>query len=132
MVIVVVLLVGPRISQEIFPSAAANQFRLRFDAPDGTRVGVTEEMARRLLDTIHRVAGPGNVALTLSYVGRQGSSYPINAIFLWTSGPPHEAVMNVGLRPGASISLRDLRKTPQHIAATIPVIALLFRSWRPN
>ena len=108
-VIVVLLLVGPRISQEIFPSAASNQFRLRFDAPDGTRVGVTEEMARRLLDTIHREAGPGNVALTLSYVGTQGSSYPINAIFLWTSGP-HEAVMNVGLRPGASISLRDLEE----------------------
>jgi multidrug efflux pump subunit AcrB len=107
--IVVVLLVGPRISQEIFPSAASNQFRLRFDAPDGTRVGVTEEMARRVLETIHRVAGPGNVALTLGYVGTQGSSYPINAIFLWTSGP-HEAVMNVGLRPGASISLRDLEE----------------------
>ena len=38
-VIVVLLLVGPRLSREIFPSAAANQFRLRFDAPDGTRVG---------------------------------------------------------------------------------------------
>jgi multidrug efflux pump subunit AcrB len=108
-VIVVLLLVGPRISQEIFPSAAANQFRLRFDAPDGTRVGVTEEMARHLLETIIREAGPGNVALTLSYVGTQGSSYPINAIFLWTSGP-HEAVMNVGLRPGAPISLRDLEE----------------------
>jgi multidrug efflux pump subunit AcrB len=108
-VIAVLLLAAPRQSQEIFPSAAANQFRLRFDAPDGTRVGVTEEMARRLLDTIHREAGPGNVAVTLSYVGTQGSSYPINAIFLWTSGP-HEAVMNVGLRPGASISLRDLEE----------------------
>jgi multidrug efflux pump subunit AcrB len=108
-VIAVLLLAGPRLSREIFPSAAANQFRLRFDAPDGTRMPVTEEMARRLLDTIHREAGPGNVALTLSYVGTQGSSYPINAIFLWTSGP-HEAVMNVGLRPGASISLRDLEE----------------------
>jgi multidrug efflux pump subunit AcrB len=108
-VIVVLLLVGPRISREIFPSAAADQFRLRFDAPDGTRVSVTEAMAQRVLDTIHREAGPGNVALTLSYVGTQGSSYPINAIFLWIGGP-QEAVMNVGLRPGASISLRDLEE----------------------
>lgn len=108
-VIIVLFLVGPRLSQEMFPSAATNQFRLRFDAPDGTRMPVTEQMALRLLDTIHREAGPGNVALTLSYVGTQGSSYPINAIFLWTSGP-HEAVMNVGLRPGASISLRDLEE----------------------
>ena len=47
-------LVGPRLSREIFPSAAANQFRLRFDAPDGTRVPVTEDLARRVLDTINR------------------------------------------------------------------------------
>ena len=108
-VVAVLLLAGPRLSQEIFPSAAANQFRLRFDAPDGTRMPVTEEMARRVLDTIHREAGPSDVALTLSYVGTQGSSYPINAIFLWTNGP-HEAVLNVGLRPGASISLRNLEE----------------------
>ena len=102
-------LVAPVLSREIFPSAAANQFRLRFDAPDGTRVSVTEEMTRRVLDTINREAGPGNVALTLSYVGTQGSSYPINAVFLWTRGP-QEAVMNVALRSGASISLRDLEE----------------------
>ena len=107
--IAVLLLVGSMLSREIFPSAAANQFRLRFDAPDGTRVPVTEEMARRVLDTINREAGSGNVAVTLSYVGTQGSSYPINAVFLWTSGP-QEAVMNVALLPGASISLRDLEE----------------------
>ena len=42
--IVVIFLVGPRLSREIFSSAAANQFRLRFDAPEGTRVSVTEEI----------------------------------------------------------------------------------------
>jgi multidrug efflux pump subunit AcrB len=110
MVAIVMLgLVAPRLSREIFPSAAANQFRLRFDAPDGTRVPVTEELAQRVLDTIQHEAGPGNVALTLSYVGTQGSSYPINAVFLWTSGP-QEAVMNVALRPGSSIRLQDLQE----------------------
>ena len=98
---------APRLAREIFPSAAANQFRLRFDAPDGTRVPVTEQMTRRVLDVINREAGPGNIDTTLSYVGMQGSSYPINTVFLWTSGP-HEAVMNVALRPGASISVREL------------------------
>jgi multidrug efflux pump subunit AcrB len=107
--IAVLLLIAPRISREIFPSAAANQFRLRFDAPDGTRVPVTEELARRVLDTINREAGPGNVVITLSYVGTQGSSYPINAVFLWTSGP-QQAVMNVALRPGAAISLGNLEE----------------------
>ena len=87
------VLIAPHLAREIFPSAASNQFRLRFDAPDGTRVPVTEQMTRKVLDIINREAGPGNVDLTLGYVGTQGSSYPINAVFLWTSGP-HEAVLN--------------------------------------
>lgn len=103
----VLVLVLPKMARELFPSAGANQFRLRFDAPDGTRVPVTEQMARRVLDTVNREAGTGNVETTLSYVGLQGSSYPINTVFLWTSGP-QEAVMNISLRPGASISLRTL------------------------
>jgi multidrug efflux pump subunit AcrB len=115
----VLLLIAPRLAREIFPSAASNQFRLRFDAPDGTRVPVTEEMARRVLDIINREAGPGNVDLTLGYVGVQGSSYPINTVFLWTSGP-QEAILNVALKPGASISVHyleeKLRKTlPQEV-----------------
>jgi multidrug efflux pump subunit AcrB len=115
----VLLLIAPRLAREIFPSAASNQFRLRFDAPDGTRVPVTEEKVRRVLDIINREAGPGNVDLTLGYVGIQGSSYPINTVFLWTSGP-HEAILNVALEPGASISVHDLeeklRKTlPQEV-----------------
>jgi len=107
--IAVVVFIGPRLPREIFPSSGANQFRLRFDAPEGTRVPVTEDMARRILEAITREAGPGNIDLTLSYVGTQGSSYPINAVFLWTSGP-HEAVMNIALRPDASISVRDLEE----------------------
>lgn len=99
----------PRLSREIFPSSAATQFRLRFDAPDGTRVPLTEQMTRQVLDLVNREAGPGNIEATLSYVGLQGSSYPINTVFLWTSGP-HEAVMNIALRSGASISLRDLEE----------------------
>jgi multidrug efflux pump subunit AcrB len=107
--IAIVLFIGPRLPREIFPSSAANQFRLRFDAPEGTRVPVTEDLARRILEEISREAGSGNIDLTLSYVGTQGSSYPINAVFLWTSGP-HEAVMNIALRPDASISIHDLEE----------------------
>ena len=105
---IVLLVVAPRVAREIFP-ATASQFRLRFDAADGTRVPVTEAIARRVLDAIDREAGPGNVDLPLSYVGTQGSSYPINAVFLWTSGP-QEAIMIIALRPDATISVRDLEE----------------------
>ncbi len=52
--LMVLLLITPQIAQEIFPSAASTQFRLRIDAPDGTRVPVTEDLVRRVLATIQQ------------------------------------------------------------------------------
>ena len=80
--LLVLLLVTPRIAEEIFPSAASKQFRLRIDAPDGTRVAVTEELVKGVLAAIHETAGEKNLDLSLGYVGVQGSSYPINDVFL--------------------------------------------------
>ena len=120
--VLILVLVGPRLAEEIFPSSASTQFRLRVDAPDGTRVAVTEAMIQRVLAAITREAGVSNLDLTLGYIGTQPSSYPINSVFLWTSGP-QQAIINVGLKPGASISLRSLeenlrRKLPQEFPGT--------------
>jgi multidrug efflux pump subunit AcrB len=92
---------------EIFPSGAADEVRLRMDAPDGTRLAVTERQAQDVLKTVSDEAGPGNVDVTLSFVGNQPSSYPVNLVFLWTGGS-HEAVMNISLRPGSHVRLPDL------------------------
>jgi multidrug efflux pump subunit AcrB len=105
----VLVFVTPNIAEEIFPSAASKQFRLRIDAPDGTRVAVTEELVKRVLVSIRETAGDTNLALSLGYVGTQGSSYPINAVFLWTSGP-QQAIINVGLNPDSSIKLAELEE----------------------
>ncbi len=113
-VLLIVLLLGPRLGQELFPNIGQTQFRLRFDAPIGTRAEDTEQLATRVLDEINKAAGPGNVAITLGYVGTQGASYPINTVFLWTSGP-HEAVINVALRPGARIDVPSFEKTLRQI-----------------
>jgi multidrug efflux pump subunit AcrB len=115
--VVVVLFITPHIAEEVFPSAASTQFRLRIDAPDGTRVPVTEELVKHVLVAIHETAGDKNLDLGLGYVGTQGSSDPINAVFLWTSGP-QQAIINVGLKPDSSIKLADLeerlrKKLPQ-------------------
>ena len=103
-VLAIILLLGPRLAQELFPSVGASQFRLRFDAPTGTRAEDTERLVMGVLDEIRQAAGAQNVLITLGYVGTQGASYPINTVFLWTSGP-HEAVINVALRPEAQIDL---------------------------
>jgi len=105
----VILLLGPLMGREIFPRVNAGQLQLRFRAPIGTRVGATEIMALRVLDEIHQVAGANNVAVTLGYVGTQPPAYPINTIFLWTSGP-QEAVLRVALNPDAPISVAHLEQ----------------------
>jgi multidrug efflux pump subunit AcrB len=114
--LLVLLFITPRIAEEIFPSAASTQFRLRIDAPDGTRVAVTEQMVKRVLASIQEVAGIENLDLSLGYVGTQGSSYPINSVFLWTSGP-QQAIINVGLKQGASLKLADLE---ERLRKTLP------------
>src|SRR5215472_4560465 len=105
----VIFLFGPLMGREIFPRVSAGQLQLRFRAPIGTRVGATEVMALRVLDEIHQVAGADNVAVTLGYVGVQPPAYPINSIFLWTSGP-QESVLRVALKPNAPISIANLEQ----------------------
>jgi multidrug efflux pump subunit AcrB len=115
--ILILILIAPRLAEEIFPSAASKQFRLRIDAPDGTRVAVTEQLVKNVLAAIRDTAGEKNLGLSLGYVGVQGSSYPINDVFLFTNGP-QQAIINVGLQRDSALRLADLeeqlrKKLPQ-------------------
>jgi len=96
----ILLVVTPRLGLELFPSVDSGQFQLRMRAPTGTRVERTEEDALRMLDIVNRTAGAGNVEISTAFTGVQPSSYPVNLIQLWTSGP-HESVMRVQLKSGA-------------------------------
>jgi multidrug efflux pump subunit AcrB len=71
---------------------------LRLRAPTGTRIERTELIELRALDLIKRELGPQNVEISTAFIGVQPASYPINTIYLWTSGP-QEAVMLVALKP---------------------------------
>src|SRR5687767_3515282 len=106
---VTVYFVGGALGTEIFPSADSGQIQVRLRAPTGTRVERTEAMARTVLDTIAEAVGPENVEASLGFVGSQPSSYPVNTIYLWTSGP-HEAVLLVALKPERAISTDALQE----------------------
>ncbi len=100
--LLVIGFVGPRIGREIFPRVSSNQLLLRFRAPIGTRVEATERLSLAVLGSIEKAAGPGNVTITLGYVGAPPPNYPINTIYLWTSGQ-HEAVLRVAFSPNSGI-----------------------------
>ncbi len=102
-------LIAPRTGTEIFPNVDAGQFQVRLKAPTGTRIERTERIALEALDLIRETAGPENVKITTSFVGVQPASYPINTIYLWTSGP-HEAVLLVALKPEATLRGEALKE----------------------
>jgi multidrug efflux pump subunit AcrB len=105
----VVVAIGMTLGREIFPPSGVKAFQLRFRAPAGTKFEATERLGRDVLDVIRDTAGPDHVDITLGYVGVQPSSYPINTIFLWTSGS-HEGVLQVALRSDAPVELEALQE----------------------
>jgi multidrug efflux pump subunit AcrB len=105
----IIALAGSALGTEIFPHADSGQIQVRLRAPTGTRIERTERMALNLLDAIAKEVGPENVQATLGFVGAQPPSYPVNTIYLWTSGP-HEAVLLVSLKPSRSMSTDALQE----------------------
>jgi multidrug efflux pump subunit AcrB len=108
-VALILVLVGRQIGTDIFPTVDAGQFQLRLRAPTGTRVEKTETITLKALQAIREEAGSGNVSITLSFIGTAPPNYPINSIFLWTSGP-HEAVLLVALEPKSGVRIEDLKE----------------------
>jgi len=102
-------LAGGQLGREIFPNVDTGQFQLRMRAPTGTRIEVTEQLAIEALDAIKNKVGPDNVAISLGYVGLIPSSYPINTVYLWMSGP-EEAVLRVALKPNSGVNLAQIKE----------------------
>jgi multidrug efflux pump subunit AcrB len=93
-------LVLPRVGSELFPDANAPLLRIRLRAAAGTRIEETERIVMHALDVIQREAGKDNIAITSDFLGLIPSSYPVDLIHLFTSGP-QEAIIQVALKPNA-------------------------------
>jgi multidrug efflux pump subunit AcrB len=118
---IIVVGIGSQIGTEIFPKTDRGQFQLRLRAPTGTRIERTEELAQESLKFIADEVGPGNVELTVGYVGMFPTNYPVQAIYQWTSGP-EEAFVKVALKPGSGLRIEDVKsrlreKLPEHLRA---------------
>ena len=116
---VIILVIGGALGNEIFPIVDTGQFQLHLRAPAGTRIERTEQITLQTLDAIKREVGPENVEITLGFVGTQPPNYPINSIYLWSSGS-EEALMQVQLKSGTGIRIEDLKerlrqKLPQEL-----------------
>jgi multidrug efflux pump subunit AcrB len=117
----------PRIGTEIFPDVNAPLLRIRLRAPAGTRIEETERTVLHALDVIGQAAGANNVALTSDFVGVVPSSYPVNLIHLFTSGP-QEAIIQVALKPGAPRGEALREKLRARLSTELPQCRVSFEA----
>jgi multidrug efflux pump subunit AcrB len=109
-------LLWPHMGTELFPEANAALLRVRLRAPTGTRIEETERTVLRALEVIQREAGANNVRITSDFVGVVPSSYPVDLIHLFTSGP-QEAIIQIALEansPKGEALREKLRKVLEH------------------
>ena len=106
----IIVVVGGALGTEIFPTVDAGQFQLRLRAQPGTRIDRTEQITLQVLEAIKREVGPDNVEISLGFVGTPPPNYPINAIYLWSSGS-EEATLQIQLKRKAGIRVEDLKQT---------------------
>ncbi|MFZ0887830.1 MAG: efflux RND transporter permease subunit, partial [Candidatus Binataceae bacterium] len=59
----------PLIGTELFPRTDAGQFIINFRAPLGSRIEVTEDLARQMEDLIHKLIPPGELSMVVSNLG---------------------------------------------------------------
>jgi multidrug efflux pump subunit AcrB len=126
--IALIAIVYPRIGTEVFPSVDANQLQVRLRAPTGTRLERTELIEMKAMDVIRNAVGPANVEITTGFIGVQQPTYPINTIYLFTSGQ-HEAVVGVSLKPDAPPVTEALKEQLRRdLKTALPDVAVSFEA----
>jgi multidrug efflux pump subunit AcrB len=123
-----IFLLLPRMGTEIFPRVDTRQLQLRLRAPTGTRLERTEVIALKAIDVIKDVVGPNNVEITTGFIGVPTPNYPINSIYLFSSGQ-HEAVLGVALKDSARFVTEDVREAVRRrMKEALPEVTVSFEA----
>ncbi len=118
---------GRDIGAEIFPKTDTGQLAVRFRAPSGTQVALTEGYAQKILAVIAREAGgEENVEVSIGMVGVHNSSFPVNLVHLWNGGP-EEGWMAVQLRRGTGLRIEEFKERLRRtLGRELPELRLSF------
>ncbi|HTI72880.1 MAG TPA: efflux RND transporter permease subunit [Candidatus Limnocylindria bacterium] len=123
----IIWLCGNRLGIEIFPKTDTGQFAVRFRAPSGTQVGLTEQIAQKILASVAREAGGTNqIEVSIGLVGVHNSSFPVNLVHLWNGGP-EEGWLAVQLKPESGIRIEAFKERLRAtLARELPEVRLSF------
>ncbi len=124
---VIIVSLAPFLGTEIFPKTDSGQFAIRFRAPSGTQVGITEKIAQRILKTIATEAGgEDKIDMSIGMVGVHNSSFPVNLVHLWNGGP-EEGWLAVQMKPEAKVNVEAFQEKLRGIFANeLPDVRLSF------
>src|SRR5262249_14519944 len=101
------------IGTELFPRVDTGQFQLRIRAPAGMRLERTVDIVRGVEQTIRDEVGNNHVSMTLANVGNPAWTYPVNAVYVFNSGP-QDAVLLVQLRGKDRMPQTELEERLRH------------------
>ena len=102
-------LCGTRVGTELFPQVDSGKFVLRFRPPPGSNFELTREMAVKCLEEIQRAAKPGNIAITMGFVGQVAPNFGIDNMVLFMRGPD-DGQLRVAFRADSRIKLDAFRE----------------------
>ena len=124
--IAIIVGIGGRLGTEVFPRVESRELQFRLRAAPGTTIDGTEAALLKALDIVKTKVGPGNVRLSLGFVGLHGSSYPINYLYLWDGGT-EEGVLQIQFANSLPQHVEDLKaELRQQFAAQIPDVSFAF------
>lgn len=121
-------LITPTLKTEVFPTGNPSSFQLRLSAPAGTRMELTEQYTKKILQLIDQEVGADKVDISICYVGSQPPNFAVSNVYIWTSGP-QEALMLVSLKHDADVTMSKLKESlRKSIAKELPQLSISFES----
>jgi len=113
------------IGKDMMPKLNNGQFQIRIDEPQGTRLEVTEDKFKQVLQIIDKTVNH-HVEITSGYVGLVPSSFGSSNLYVFNTGT-HEAVLQVNLDADYHVNMDDLKDAlRKNIAAEIPEMTISF------
>ncbi|MBS1934849.1 MAG: efflux RND transporter permease subunit, partial [Bacteroidetes bacterium] len=113
------------IGKDLLPKSNVGQLQLRIREPDGTRLEVTEEATKNILDIIDSTVN-GNIAISSAHVGVIPSNFGTSNLYIFSSGT-HEAVIQVNIDENYKVKMDDLKEElRKRIAEKYPQVKISF------
>ncbi|QJD96069.1 efflux RND transporter permease subunit [Mucilaginibacter robiniae] len=114
------------IGKDMMPKLNNGQFQVRLDEPEGTRLEVTEDKFKQVLQIIDKTTDH-HVKITSGYIGLVPSSFGSSNLYVFNTGT-HEAVLQVNLDENYKVNMDELKDAlRRNITHALPEMAISFQ-----